>query len=544
MMQVTKHTWPAGTPLEEANFFHSVPDPDTDIIDMMDFLIEGSRSDFTYQFEAISTVDDSLHFRPSEFTFAVWNAELRTGYHLSDWLELYLTNDLVKFRFIETIPGTSSPRYTGVIYKNGIKMPDRSNEHIFITVVGAEPEYRDRYSNDPISNMSFLPFFGPGFGMMPFEPYVKEMAPETPFFRYRIEPFIKNYFAALRSYIKAPMISFENDSMVVKTGHEWYWHDGITWYELFKGFCLSMGWRWFFFNNELYLQNRSHDESTLYEIDYNEAFITHAVESDLGEIQVDNILIRDGLWNGEPIRYRVAPIIDKDFSGERAAAYSADNFFSNDTNPWEYIFVDPGAPDRYIFRMIETSHKSHILRGVDDYKYNFESIGIPEHNVLDSKIYNYRKNRTLYISPVVNSSFNAGGLDVENITGSEGLYYGSGNFRFGEHTQRPNDLMFTGNPGNMLLRYEPARVKWQTYQDYTMSQRFLDNHKKFLNLRNRVILNVELFDTVYDPNHYYRIKNYPFNNPPYHDITGRNFTVLSHAWNPATNRTKLKLVMK
>lgn len=533
-MRCRKYGWVHNTPLNEVNFFGHTTSGFVEV-DLQDFYIMDSLRNVDYKFEGIDNVTKALYITASSTRLQVNNIkEYRTGKCLDDFFELYEPNPYIRFKFDLIKDGETI--YSGIIYPDKIKMNDRIRDVIDITVLGWEVEFKTYYSNKTLAgiegvlhDLSSLVYNQVAF----LYSALKENFPAGAYLNYNMESALRLYLISYRPYFYWEMPGFTNNHMFFKNGYTNFQRDLINRFDWFNSLCLSMGWVWFFYLNKFNIKKRASLDFPLLTLDYNNTFITHNITKSVHDLAVDNILINDGYFGGNPLTGTNAYGLD--LKGTRNCIYSALNSYHNNTNPWKHIswHHDPGG----VYNLNVRDHNFMIKDSETDYNYNFKSHYVKPDGHVTTSSYAFGKRQTLFINPVINS-INKSRIDLGNPWYTDlnaGIW--NGNSYYNDEELSTYDMSYYGNPANSIFR-TTGSSSYETYQDYIKTVTFYDNFKKFLRSNVQVVFDVTVGQLITNPLQTIKITNYPFYN-----LNNKTFAIIGLSYDPFKETSNLKLQM-
>jgi hypothetical protein len=515
-----KYQFNSDIEIQEVNFFTSASNNTLiQTIDLYDYIIKQSLSPIEI---SVETVDDNqkLFYETSNVSLKCFNKIVNDNVSLSDFFQLYTQNSY--FKYLINIEYDDRVVYTGILYPENIKMLDREQEIIDLSIVGLEKEFKEYYSNKYIPSLpefeTALPTenFLPGFNSSELGYHLRNT-----FFT---APYITNirliglglYYIIHQPYLFRPDNKFINDEVFVKTGYRCYQRDEYNLYDFFKSICLSMGWVWYFDNREMIIRNRYDVRNfPVLEIEYNDKFEKHDVENQFSDVGGDNIMIDDGeFWSNG---YLLSPtnghtLKEVDITGNRKIVLSDKNVDTVTTNPFRQL------------KFISTSYEINY----SDFKvYKFGEENITNINLKEVYCYpasdptdiieknkSYNASMTLRVNPIINSRNQAGMINITQArTRPNGDNYGYGNYFTTVATLSDNTFAYRGNPGNCLVRYNTESTHLnENYQHYITTETFKNNFRPLLKSKLQLLLTIEYDGVLTSPSYIIKIKNYPYSN--------------------------------
>jgi hypothetical protein len=224
-------------------------------------------------------------------------------------------------------------------------------------------------------------------------------------------------------------------------------------------------------------------------------------------------------------------------SGDTVYIYSNINKYINKSRPFrDLAIVDTNTYTTTFFNH-NFAHKS--ADSTKDY-YAVEEISLDEvspYNFTFTK-YSYDRKKSLVLTPYINSQKNSGGFDRNNRSAETGAYYGKGNFFYDANQPLTASMgLYNGSVANSIFKFVDGQ--YENYEQYTQTDRFKKNFKKFLKTNDEVILKVDLKAVITDPQQRIQINNYP-----YADIDGKTFSIVGLNYNERNETTSLTLQME
>lgn len=541
----SKYEFDSDIEIQEVNFFTDLDNYSlVSTIDLYDYIIENSLSPIEI---TVETVDDDkkLFFETSQVTMKCFN-DYVGNVRLSEFFQLY--NQEVFFKYLINIKYNNDVVYTGVLYPENIRMIDREQELLDITVVGIEKEFKEYYSNKYIPSLPSSDVSMPtqenhaGFNSSGLDYHLRNT-----FFTAEYLQSIKligiggQYYIIHRPYLFRPDNKFINDEIFCKVGYECYQREEYNLYDFFKSICLSMGWVWYFENRVMVIRNR-YDITNfpILEIDYNSKFIKHDVENQLSEMGGDNIMIDDGeFWSNG---YLLSPtnghtLKEIDITGNRRIVLSDKNVDTVTTNPFkQLVFISESYEINYsdfkVYKFGEENLTNINLKEVYCYP-SFDPTNIIENNK------SYNASMTLKVNPIINSRNNGGMINiVQARTSPDGDNYGNGNYFTTNISVSDNTFAYRGNPGNCLMKYNLSTHKVENYQYYITTTTFKNNFKPLLKSKLQLLLTIEYEGIITNPSYIVKINNYPYTN----QLNSYLFSVQKIKFDLLNNKTILSVV--
>lgn len=541
-----KYQFNSNIEIQEVNFF-TADNNNTllQTIDLYDYLVKQSLSPIEI---SVETVDDNqkLFYETSNVTLKCFNKIVNGNVTLANFFQLY--NQDSYFKYLINIEYNNNIVYTGILYPENIKMLDREQEIIDLSIVGLEKEFKEYYSNKYIpslpANETALPtqFVLPGFNSSELGYHLRHTFFNSPYITNIKLIGIGLYYIIHQPYLYRPDNRFINNEVFVKTGYKCYQRDEFNLYEFFKSICLSMGWVWYFDNREMIIRNRYDvNNFPVLEIDYNEKFEKHDVENQFSDIGADNVMIDDGeFWSNG---YLLTPtnghtLKEIDITGSRRIVLSDKNVDTVTTNPFRQLkFISTSYEINYsdfkVYKFGEENLTNINLKEVYCYP-SSDPLNIIENNK------SYNASMTLKVNPIINSRNQAGLINITQArTAPNGDNYGYGNYFTTNISLSDNTFAYRGNPGNCLVRYNTESTHLnENYQHYITTEAFKNNFRPLLKSKLQLLLTIEYDGVLTNPSYIVKIKNYPYSNSV-HDYT---FSVQKIKYDLINKKTFLSIV--
>ena len=552
-LKVTKYQWAVGTADIDVNIFSPVaPTITANEVDLYDYYIKDTMGAISYSFEDINT-DNTLYTTASNVTFDCINI-IYNGTLLTDYFGCFESDKYVKWK-VDYYDDNNELIYKGILYKDGINIDSISEQILSFTVIGYEKEFRAYFDNVEIVAPTFTNL---GSGLNGLEIYSLPSVLKANFnnvtfeFERNLDSIVVDYRMAGKPFTYFPTTDWQDYGQVlhIKTGYECYYNDKINKFTFLNSLLLPMGWIWYFKLGELIIQERANASYGITVVDFNEVKIDDSLEHNYNQFQLDNVIIEDGSYfdAGEDRTSTLSAFCVFDASrsvsaashnlgGDTVYVYSNQNKYVNKTRPFRSLSIVDGGTYTTTFFDHNFTHKS--ADSTEDY-YAVEEISldtVSPYNFTFTK-HSYDKKKSLLLSPYVNSRENSGGFDRNNRNAETGGYYGKGNFLFAANQPLTNSMgCYNGSVANAI--FSTVNGVYQNYEQYTQTERFRKNFKKFLKTNDEVILKVDLKTEITNPQQRIQITNYP-----YADIAGKTFSIVGHDYNERNKTSLLTLQME
>ena len=547
-LRISKYEWAVGTADIDINFYSPV-EPFVVIpnIDLYDYYIKDTMGDISYTFEDIDG-DNTLYTTTSSVTFDCIN-DIYDGITLIEHFGCYESNKYVKWK-LDYYNDNDELIDKFILYKDGINIDSIEDQILSFTALGYEKEFKSYFDNVEIVAPTFTNL---GSGINGLEYYslpdvLKTNFNNVPFeFERNTASVVNQYKMAAKPFTYFPSTEFTDYGQVLhlKTGYACYYYDRINKFTFLNSLLLPMGWIWYFKLGELVIKERADTSLPITVIDFEEVFMDQSLEHNYNQFQLDNVVIKDGRYFDNDSNLS-ALHINKNYSlvGDTVHVYSKDNNYYNEVRPWRDFRIY--ATNRYQLNpWAGTTHTFTNLAGIDENNITVNTITIGrfnggndiEYNV-SNKFTSYDVNKSLVLSPYVNSRDNSGGLDINNIFAETGAYYGFGNFFYAANLPTTDTMIFyNGSVANSI--FKTVNGKYENYEQYARSPTFKKNFKKFLKTNDEVILKVDLKTEITNPQQRIQITNYPYAN-----IADKVFNIVGLSYNERNKTTSLTLQME
>lgn len=550
-----KYQWSSTTLPEERNFFSSIAPTLIETIDLSSYVVKNSLGEVSYTFEDIND-ENNLHTEASSFSFEVKSniSGPNTRGHLKDFFEVSSPNSLIRW-LLDFYSDENILLHQSIIYKDGIKLSVTKKDILSINSVGYEKEFERYFANKPlvssstlanVSSQTILQYNGLRLFTLR-DVFLKNFTSVEFDFGALRPSFIDDWYVLEKPYTYSPSDVLYNygDLFHCKTGYACYENDGVDRFTFFSSLLKVMGWVWGFYLGKLYIKRRSDAGLETVNINYADQGIEDGFENKILSKQVDAIIIDDGeyfaLEKGNENTLGGLSIFsaatNKSFylGGSRKVFYGTFPY-TNIQRPFKRIEYVP-SENVYLndYRNWTFERESSTIRR-NGYDFEFLSIdSISPYHITKSPVA-YPEFRTLNINPIINSQDNSGGYDKNNPRADTGAYYGNGNF-FSVANQPITDshVLYRGNPGNALIKWDATYNKFINYEIYCESQEFKNNFKKFLRSDIQTIFNVEVRGLYTDPFVNYKLSDYHYDRT----VESKTLSLVGSSWDYRKRRTKL-----
>lgn len=529
-------------------------------IDLYDYLILDSLSDTTIKFDSFDFTINKLVKESGTLSFDINNLkEVSSGRTLSDWFYIYQAEKELYKYILEQWDDNNVIVYRGIIYNDGIKFNNRDNEIISISVKGFESEFKDYYSNIQLSELQYsssADFDGLIGNTMSERMQYTTLASAlstnfntNPFFGGCVVMSADNnsteaFYVMKKGYMYAPCVpgNWIKESFWIRAGYDNFYNEGVNAFQFFSALCNSMGWIWYFKYNpvntmsyELWITQRSQLFSTIKILDFSKS-LNHSINTNENIIKSDFIMID----NGAPEFGNLMNDAYEGWNGLTKILISEFNEYSYYTNPFSvngfsYIpeFNVKYIADRvywtdndYLISLTETTENEYIFNKVD--KYGYTRFSVNKDNCLEIPVISNNKYKTC--------------IDLNNVRYGSGGYWNG--IRLGENfTLNQYDMQYYGNPGECIVRRTNLSGinKYETYSDYTGTEKFRKNFYKYLRGKTNLIIDVEVNEIITNPAQTIKIINYDYDNTGDSLINNNYFSILELKFNILNNKTRLTL---
>ena len=534
---IQKYSWADTVPVTERNLYSDATVSISPRIEITDLLISGSLSEIEYTKEAINANDNKLYLESSNFSFNLLDAT-NSGLSpltVSDYLGLYEYDNT--YKFVITVEDNHDNIYIkGLLYKDGISYQDRKNNIISLLAVGFENEFKDYYQNSKLPDLSFNTLLNinlSGFKARLLKSVLQDL------FNIDVEfsSSILNYYISRTPYYYKPHTDFFRQLINIRSGYECFRRDEITKMTFLNSICLSMGWVWYIYNDVLYIKNRHERNYTERVINWETEIMNHSVKNVQPDITFDNVLIDSGSFfsNGTLLSPAYSTASFQSLQGQRMSVYKSEIGYDNYIQPFYNLYLDGTTYN------IGYNNYTTIYQNSDNNKHTFKKYNVYQPQpAITNEVFEYPDNRTLLLTPYVNTQDNAGGIDI-TLARTTGGYIdiGNGNFFSTNIALGDNDFRYTGNAGMSLFLYDSDIDKYITYDDYTnlrYSNTFKDNFAKYSKFNERIMFEVDVNGLITNPLLSFKISNYP-----YWSIENDTFSLQALSYDLNRNTSKLIL---
>ncbi len=568
---VYEYEWAHNTSDVDINFFSDVQPRLVDTtIDLYDYYIKDTMGDISFSFEDIDT-DNTLYTTASSLTFDCIN-DVYNGTALIDFFGCYESNKYIKWK-LEYYNDNDELIDKFILYKDGINIDSIEEQIISFTVLGYEKEFKSYFDNVPIVDSVSIGTFSSGVTGLDFQYLNQTIKANFPnvSFSFETDPYniVNTYAMARKPFTLANSDLFHDygRALHLKTGYECFSKDNVNKFTFLNSLLLPMGWIWYFKLGKLIIQERADTSFPITVIDFEEAFMEQSLDHNYNQFQLDNVLIESGQYfdAGEDRSANLSAFCVYDverpsgsggglgtsgvanshnLGGQTVYVYSNVNEYNNRVRPFKDITNVEN--DHYVLNFSEHNFTRKVNQ--DEYTINLENIQLGIPNILglydyNTTKYSYNVNKTLVLNPYVNSRDSSGGFSKiyilpfpDPIFGTG--YYNYGNFFYNDIAVITNDLgMYSGTVADSIFKF--VNGKYENYEQYTQTERFKKNFKKFLKTNDEVILRVDLKAEITNPQQRIQITNYP-----YADIADKVFNIVGLSYNERNKTTSLTLQME
>ena len=513
--------------------------------------IDETMSEIEYSFEDIDT-DNTLYLKTSSLQFKCYDANV-----LIDFFECYNANKYYKWK-LNYYEGDTLI-YAGYVYKDGVTVESLEDKILSIIVLGSEKEFNDFYNNVQLgSSADFLAH--PGIVTNPLPSlqglrfyHARSFFPQLfPNVIFKTVAWLNHYFISEIPYTYSPNTNFHDygDVMHVKTGYDCFYLDGISKMTLFNSMLSGYGWIWFWYLNELVIQERAATDYDVLEIDCAELEVSQSLIHRYNQFQVDNVIIDNGEYfdlgldrtsttscfcifdNARPVNAS-----SHNLSGSSNMVYSSNTNYSNRVRPFRNMVLS-GTNYLMDFR----AHNLSRYLSSDDYNIVDEKTTLSgSGNSLDftTVTNNYNAKKSLTIKPYINSRNNSAGFDRNNARADDGAYYCNGNFYYAANQPlTASHGLYNGSPSNAIIYYDESIDKYVNYEMYAQTDKFRKNFKKFLKTNDEIIIQIEVGQLITNPLQTVHLSNYQDAN-----LNDKYFSIIKLSFHPIDKISTLTLQM-
>lgn len=553
-----KYEYPVGTDNSDKNFFSSVVPDELDIIDLFEFYIDGTMSKIEWKFTEIDETDNTMYVKASGFSMDVI-ADNHSGDDLYEFFEMYSNSDSYKWKVI-MYDDDDTPIYYGMIYKDGLESSERESGIISVKVIGYEKEFSRFYSNETLIGTEFLPnttlpvdlSFLTGLNVYRLSDVLKANFPNVVFgFQFDLTHFIGKFYVVDKPYFYSPSIRFNTGTVNIRAGYDSFVLMNADRFKWLDGICQCYGWKWFFFNNRLYIENLSDNVFPEYEIDANESIISHGLSTSSQQYQTDHVIIEDGgYYSNQPEEDFVRTLQISSttdgvlyLGGSRRAIYSNTNDYFKNHQPFGYLifseFIGGGGSYLYHFDgdftvfTVEDWDDTYRLKKLEMYSAPFM-----QYETTD-RFLNYRKKNSIVLNPIVCNEQYGGTLNLNYARQTGGAFYGNGNAYRINHDVGNDGFYYTGSVGHNLIYYDATRspAGYLTFEHYQGTEQWKANMRCHTSVINQNIIEVDGFDTINTPLVTPKLINYDYGN-----LNDVMFSVTRFAFHPIDKTFEMTIV--
>jgi hypothetical protein len=558
-LECIKYEFPNDTEDIDINFFSDVVPVEIETVDLYDYYKDETMSEVEYSFEDIAE-DNTLYLRTSNLSFDCINNNQINETLLFDFFGVFELNKFLKWKF--NYYEDDELLYSGIIYKDGVTVNSVEDDVLSIVIIGYEKEFKEYFNNKQIGSSSEfdqtsgvptnpLPNLFPQkyYGMRSF---LRNLFPNITFYGdTTLNHWLNYYYVAELAYTYSPNTNFLDygNVMHIKTGYDCFYLDGINKMTYWNSLILPMGWIWYFYLNELVVQERSATDYAVLDIDCEDVEVSQSLKHNYNQFQVDNVIINNGQYfdsgqdfsaitscfcifdNGRPITGS-----SHNLSGQFSSVYSNNVTYSNRVRPFKSMSYIGTSTYLMDFR----NHDFTRDVSQDEFNKTFENTTMTgSGNSLDFSTvrYNYNVDKSIIINPYTNSRNNSAGFDRNNARANDGAYYGNGNFYSGANQPITNSHgLYNGHAANSIIKYDSDIGKYVNYEMYTQTDRFEKNFKKFLKTNDELIIEIEVKQLITNPLQTIHLTNYQDAN-----LEDKYFSIIRLSFHPIDKISVLTL---
>lgn len=555
----------------DQNYFSEAPKTLISEIDLSDYLLEGGLGDISFASTQIDE-NNSQYTEAGSVNLSLANTitgfgNLRDylasrGQKLTDFFEL--TNLENAFLFVVEIRETSTNEklFVGVIERSQISLRKRPDEILNITATSLDKQFAEYYSNQELDSFDTFPVSNMGQTINNLQGLKFTRLLEL--FYYSMPnvtlaaagggTMLDDYFVASRAYLYAeiPTTVIRNTrTLILQSGYENFYLSKISKYEYLNSICLSMGWKWFFKADVLYIQRRYEGTQTLSTLDYNTDIMDHGLQITNNDT-IKNVIIDNGefydnqktvisstdtacnvrinSFNGYIVnRYYLGGFNYKIYS-EAITNNNRNLPYNEIVNTGSIYQKSHGGEDTTVFISDEQLDKKIRMKVINNVNFLMD---------LNLTYDVYDETNTIFLKPFIPSSDNSAHCDFTQARTTGNQFYGDGNAYNLAQDPGVNGLFFRGNPGSGLLKRASDGVYegYHYYTSLTGSGEFWDNMKTLTGSKNKLVLNVTINGINTNIGGLYKVTNYP-----YHNLNDNEFIVDELSIDILNNQTNLKLI--
>jgi len=553
-LECLKYKWDNTTEDININFFSDVTPTLLESIDLYDYYQDETMSEIEYSFEDVES-DNTLYVKASNFTFNCYDDGV-----LFDFFEIFNANKFFKWKLNYYEDDTLI--YSGIIYKDGVNVNSLEDKILSVITLGYEKEFKDFFSNVQLgSSAEFEATSGVGTNPFPAlqglrfyraRSFFPNLFPNVVFQGWnKLDHWLNYHYVAELAYTYSPNTNFYDYGNVIhiKTGYDCFYLDGINKMTFFNSMLLGYGWIWYWYLNELVIQERAATDFDVLDIDCAEVEVSQSLTHRYNQFQVDNVIINNGEYydsgldrtsttscfcifdNARPINAS-----SHNLSGSSNMVFSSNTSYSNRVRPFRSMNWNGGSLYLMDFRAHNlTRHISSDEFYVVDEKTSLSGSG----NSLDFTVskFNYSTKKSLVLNPYTNSRDNSAGFDRNNARANNGAYYGNGNF-YDAGTPTNSQGLYNGSPANAIVYYDTNLNKYVNYEMYCQTDKFKRNFKKFLKTNDEIIIQIEVKQLITNPLQTVHLSNYQDAN-----LEDKYFSIINLSFHPIDKISTLTLQM-
>lgn len=365
---------------KEANYFSDVVPSDFDEIDITEYLMDLSK--VSYELETIE--NNELYFQEQNFDIKL--SGISNNSFLQDYFNINGTElrKIIK-KYKVTMYYDNVVKFRGFIEQKALNIefaPKDDSEIITATIISMTNEFKDYYDKKPLGDSNFISTLIPGYVYTSFYNYISDNV------KIRVNALgdVPNWLM-----MKDAVLMIYNDIVYyVRGGWSFLDRSKVTVYEWLRETCVSMGWIFYIYNNELVIRPRSTTTLNYYQI--SESNIKRYKKSFDSNYNVfTNVILNSAFYHNE----QFGPEISK-YNGSTIIDISNENYYFN-TDPIGKL-VDEGLN-------IQENRNVSYLNTRDDKKIEYtiyNKTGNSTHNYIQNSTFN--NNSTAYWTGSVNTT--------------------------------------------------------------------------------------------------------------------------------------------
>lgn len=534
-LAVTKYTCPAGTEIEDVNYFSDVTKTIEGTIDLNDYLITDGLSSIVYTTSKV----ESGEFYIEAGDVRIKASNTISGYAtttdygslsetlLTEFFNIFTVTNLSIFK-LQVYDDDNILIWTGIIRRETVKIPNRADEILNIDAVSLDKEFVEYFQNQqlpgfnqfPIANLTNVINLN-GLKFTTFDAALRVIfAGVTISVNQEIGD---NYFMANVAYTYSPVSMVRDyNTLHLKSGYDQFvldFIDPVTW---LKSVCLPMGWVFYFDNETLRIEKRAAVDDTAEEIDYATEVISSGQTFIKGLISA--VIIDEGEYYGADSsatldRSTAMHVVTSDedifqyIGGITPIVYSdIEESLFNYGRPFRYLDVASIGGNEFGYTR-RFSNWNMRLQSLENFPNQFATrfvFGVEYGFNYQFRRFNYPDNNSITLRPYIVSPKYAVSVDIRNSRNNSNEFYGNGNSYTGQHNAGDNGIYMRGTAASSLIRLNPDLNKLENYQYYANSPEFAKQFKTLTGGGNMVQLNIVLHGIYTDQQTPYKIINYTY----------------------------------